>query len=59
MTRASETTGAPTVDAIKRPGKSGEGAGADLLDDDFDGRLTMSVTESMHEVSLRIAWAVG
>ena len=31
--------------------KSKEGKGEDLLEDDYEGRLTMQVTSSMHEVS--------
>lgn len=48
--RASEATpvaGAPTS-AVPA---SSEGKGADLLADDFQGRLSMSVVGSMHEVS--------
>lgn len=59
ITRASERTSAPTVDLPNpkstegqsaKQVKSAEGAGEDLVDDDYDGRLTMSITESMHDV---------
>ena len=33
--------------------KSREGLGRELLDDDEDGRLTMEIVSSMHEVRLR------
>ncbi|KAL1406820.1 hypothetical protein Q8F55_006229 [Vanrija albida] len=44
-------TGTPKDGAIK----SAEGAGHDLLDDDFDGRLTMEVVGSMHERKAKMA----
>ena len=47
--RASEHTRIPTS-ASGQAIKSGEGSGTDILDDDYDGRLTMEVTGSMHEV---------
>lgn len=62
MTRASERTSAPTVNPVAGSGgasqdkekvQSAEGAGEDLVDSDYDGRMTLSVVDSMHEVSLR------
>jgi hypothetical protein len=60
MERASENTSTPSNgkkvgqspagDAVR----SKEGKGQDLLEDDFDGRVTMQVTGSMHDVSLGI-----
>jgi len=58
ITRASETTASPANGDGKAsepvPGeviRSAEGKGKDLLDDDYDGRLSMQVTSSMHDVS--------
>ena len=36
--------------------RSQEGIGKDLLEDDVDGRLTMQLTGSMHEVSVGPRW---
>ena len=46
MERASEKTAVPGSE-----GKSQEGQGVDVIKDDYDGRLTMEVTQSMHDVS--------
>ncbi len=54
MENAKEHTARPESMSIPVNGgllKSSEGAGKDLLDDDVDGRLTMEVVGSMHEVS--------
>lgn len=48
MARAAESTPVPSRDANA---KSAEGVGKDLLADTHDGRLTMEVVGSMHEVS--------
>lgn len=56
VTRASEFTERPHSSAAPTPPPvaSAEGKGADLLADDFGGRLSMEVVGSMHEVSLRV-----
>lgn len=52
MARASECTPVPSRDPHPtNPAKSTEGIGKDLLADNYDGRLTMEVVGSMHEVS--------
>ena len=58
MTRASEVTPSPANGEAKASGsvggdavKSREGQGKEVLTDDYDGRLTMQVTGSMHDVS--------
>jgi hypothetical protein len=43
---ASKTSGPVPGDTLK----SGEGSGTDLLEDDVDGRLTVEVVGTMHEV---------
>ncbi|WOO84389.1 Cytokinin riboside 5'-monophosphate phosphoribohydrolase LOG5 [Vanrija pseudolonga] len=61
VARASEHTPAPSASAFtgtpkdNAPVKSAEGKGHDLLDDDFDGRLTMEVVGSMHERKAKMA----
>lgn len=50
MARAAESTPIPSRDA---GAKSNEGIGKDLLAEDYDGRLTMEVVGSMHEVGER------
>ena len=54
LSRASEHTPAPEASSFTLPqsGKltSEEGVGADILGDDHDGRLTMDMVGSMHEV---------
>lgn len=58
MARASEHTPVPSRDP---QAKSAEGVGKDLLADNYDGRLTMEVVGSMHEVGLsrvrRASWS--
>jgi len=56
VTRASEFTPRPGSSAAPTPlppqqAVSAEGKGADLLAEDYGGRLTMEVVGSMHEVS--------
>jgi hypothetical protein len=54
MARAAESTPVPSRDANPAhaaAAKSAEGIGKDLLADNYDGRLTMEVVGSMHEVS--------
>jgi hypothetical protein len=59
MERASENTSTPSngekagQSAAGVAFRSKEGKGEDLLEDDFDGRVTMQVTGSMHDVSLK------
>ncbi|KAI9638051.1 uncharacterized protein MKK02DRAFT_42433 [Dioszegia hungarica] len=64
MTRASERTSAPTVNPVAGSGgasqdkekvQSAEGAGEDLVDSDYDGRMTLSVVDSMHERKMKMA----
>jgi hypothetical protein len=49
ITRASETTATP-AEARGSEVKSKEGTGQELVADNIDGRLTMEVVTSMHEV---------
>lgn len=50
---AASASGSTTPASAQKTGvvASTEGAGSDLLDDDYDGRFTMEVCGSMHEVS--------
>ena len=65
MTRASEVTPSPANGDAKASGsvggdavKSQEGQGKEVLTDDYDGRLTMQVTGSMHDVGWAFSHAV-
>ena len=51
MERASERTSVP---GGKSEGQSAEGQGNQVLNDDYDGRLTMEVTGSMHDVCISL-----
>lgn len=48
--RASEHTPAPGQSTDSSNIKSQEGQGGDLIKDDYEGRMTMEVTQGMHEV---------
>lgn len=40
------------MSGAQTPAESNEGTGQDLLDDDYEGRLTTEITGTMHEVRL-------